>query len=72
MDGMRRYAVKPGDTLPGISRKFYGAPDWAMVIWEHNRHYVLNPNQLAPGQVIVIPHLPVHAAAEHAVRRLLA
>lgn len=55
---MKTHRVKPGDTLDSIAHAYYG--DWHAwtYIWKHNRHEIENPNVLAIGQVIVIPHVP--------------
>jgi nucleoid-associated protein YgaU len=69
---MRKYSVKPLDTLSSISQSFYGTPDHATMIWEMNRHYIINPNQIFPGQVIVIPYLSVADVIDHTINGLLA
>lgn len=53
---MRTYTVKPGDTLDTIAGHFYGDRRKIRPIWEHNRAIIENPNQLFPGQVLVIPY----------------
>lgn len=55
----RYYRVRPGDTLHGIAEKLYGDKRLGVIIYNHNRHYIENPNQLHPGQTIVIPHIRV-------------
>jgi nucleoid-associated protein YgaU len=52
---MRRYTVKAGDSLSKISREFYGNPGDYMKIFEANRDKLKDPNQIQPGQELVIP-----------------
>ena len=51
----RTYTVQPGDTLSKISRQFYGTPSDYMKIFEANRSWLSNPNEIKPGQQLVIP-----------------
>ena len=51
----RHYKVKPGDTLSGISRTFYGDANQYMKIFNANRGVLRDPNVLSPGQDLVIP-----------------
>lgn len=52
---VRRYTVVPGDTLWGISSRFYGNGSLYMKIYNANRDKISNPNLIYPGQVLVIP-----------------
>lgn len=52
---MRRYTVKAGDSLSKISREFYGNAGDFMKIFEANRDKLKDPNQIQPGQELVIP-----------------
>lgn len=54
-DNIRYHQVRYGDTLTSISTAYYGSPDYAMAIYQHNKHYVANPNQLHPGQKLSLP-----------------
>jgi len=51
----RRYTVKAGDSLSKISREFYGNSGEYMKIFEANRDQLKDPNQIQPGQELVIP-----------------
>ncbi len=51
----RRYTVKPGDSLSKISRDFYGDAGQYMKIFEANKNVLRDPNQIQPGQELVIP-----------------
>jgi nucleoid-associated protein YgaU len=51
----RRYTVKAGDSLSKISRDFYGEAGQYMKIFEANRNILKDPNQISPGQELVIP-----------------
>ncbi len=51
----RTYTVQEGDSLSKISKQFYGNPDRYMKIFEANRDQLKNPNQIQPGQRLVIP-----------------
>lgn len=57
LSGMRHYTVKPGDNLATISQKFYGRSCHALVIYQHNRDVIGDPNSVYPGQHLVIPHI---------------
>jgi nucleoid-associated protein YgaU len=53
----QRYTVQPGDTLQKIASKFYGrSVKWAL-IYEANKGSVKSPDNIRPGQVILIPVL---------------
>lgn len=47
------YVVKRGDTLWGISKRFYGRGDFYHTIARDNN--IKNPNLIYPGQALVIP-----------------
>lgn len=51
----RTYTVQPGDSLSKISRQFYGNANQYSKIFEANRDQLSNPNQIKPGQRLVIP-----------------
>ena len=51
----RTYTVQTGDTLSGISRKFYGTSSLAYRLAAANSKIIKNPNLIYPGQVLTIP-----------------
>jgi nucleoid-associated protein YgaU len=51
----RRYTVQPGDSLSKISKQFYNNANDYMKIFEANRDQLNNPNEIKPGQQLVIP-----------------
>jgi len=51
----RSYTVQAGDTLSKISKQFYGNANEYMKIFEANRNQLKDPNQIRPGQQLVIP-----------------
>jgi nucleoid-associated protein YgaU len=57
---MRIHTVKYGDTLETISQKYFQQTDRALIIYQHNRHYIQNPNLLYAGQELCIPYISPH------------
>lgn len=53
----RYYVVKPGDTLGGIARDYYGDPQKFNTIFNANRDILDNPNKIQPGQRLRIPYI---------------
>ena len=53
--GQRRYTVQAGDTLSKISRQYYGDPNQFTKIFDANRSVLKDPNNIYPGQELVIP-----------------
>jgi len=51
----RTYTVQPGDSLSKISKQFYGDANQYMKIFQANREELNNPNEIRPGQQLVIP-----------------
>lgn len=51
----RTYTVVKGDTLWGISKRFYKSGVYWPRIWNANRSKIPNPNRIYPGQVLIIP-----------------
>lgn len=51
----RFHTVKSGDTLSGISKKFYGDANKYMRIFEANKPMLADPDRIYPGQVLRIP-----------------
>lgn len=52
---MKEYRVRYGDTLATLGKKFYGDWRFGMVIYQHNRHYIADPNIIYPGQMLALP-----------------
>lgn len=52
---VRYYTVVKGDTLWGISRRYYGNGIYWQKIYNANRDQISNPNLIYPGQRFVIP-----------------
>ena len=50
------YTVQAGDTLSGISKKYYNDPNKYMMIFEANRHVLQHPDKIHPGQQLRIPN----------------
>ena len=51
----RAYTVQSGDTLSKIAKQFYGNASEYNRIFEANRDKLEDPNQIRPGQRLVIP-----------------
>jgi nucleoid-associated protein YgaU len=51
----RKYTVQSGDSLSKISKQFYGNANEYMKIFEANRDQLSSPNEIRPGQELVIP-----------------
>ncbi len=51
----RRYLVRRGDSLDSIAREHYGSGGRAQAIYEANRDQIRDPNNLRPGQTLVLP-----------------
>lgn len=49
------YEIVRGDTLGGISKRYYGAAGKYMRIFEANKNIIEDPNKIYPGQKIRIP-----------------
>lgn len=52
-----QYVVKPGDTLSKISQIVYGTSRHTETLFQSNRKLLNSPDDLKPGQVLVIPPL---------------
>lgn len=50
----QKYTVKAGDTLWGVSQKFYGDETLWPKLWEMNRYQTTNPHQIYVGDVLTI------------------
>ncbi len=55
--GLKEYTVQSGDTLWKISLDVYGDGSKYMTIFEANTGLLKSPDQVFPGQVLVIPEL---------------
>jgi nucleoid-associated protein YgaU len=53
--GLAEYTVQSGDTLWKISQDVYGDGSKYMKIFEANTGLLKSPDQIFPGQVLVIP-----------------
>jgi nucleoid-associated protein YgaU len=51
----RTYTVQAGDSLSKISKQFYGDANQYMKIFQANRTILNNPNEIRPGQQLMIP-----------------
>lgn len=51
----REYVVQKGDTLSGISAKYYGKSNQYGKIFEANKNVLTNPSQIKVGQKLLIP-----------------
>lgn len=49
------YTVAPGDNLSKIAKNQYGDSSKWRVIYEANKDIISNPNQIWPGQTLVLP-----------------
>jgi nucleoid-associated protein YgaU len=49
------HVVQKGDTLSGISMKYYGSPRRWQKILSANRDRIPDPNRLTPGSRLIIP-----------------
>ena len=54
-DGQKTYTVQSGDTLWKISQEMYGNGSKYMKIFEANTDLLKDPDQIFPGQKLVIP-----------------
>ncbi len=53
--GKRTYTVKSGYTLSAIAKAFYSDASHYMKIFEANKNILSNPDNIVPGQVLIIP-----------------
>ncbi len=51
----RTYTIQPGDTLSGISQRFYGKASEYSKILEANKESIPDADKIRAGQTIVIP-----------------
>ncbi len=55
IDSIHTHHVGPGNTLWGISQKFYGDGSHYEEIFAANADQIRNPNLIYPGQVFIVP-----------------
>jgi Phage tail lysozyme/LysM domain len=51
----RSYTVQPGDTLYGISQRYWGNGEYWPALYQANRSKISDPNLIYAGQVVTIP-----------------
>jgi LysM repeat protein len=51
----RGYTVQPGDTLYGISQRYWGNGKYWPALYQANRSKISDPNLIYAGQVVTIP-----------------
>jgi len=51
----RSYTVQPGDTLYGISQRYWGNGKYWPALYQANRSKISDPNLIYAGQVVTIP-----------------
>ena len=56
--GNRSYVVETGDSLASIAHKIYGSYDDWTWIYQANRSHIANPNEIFPGERLVLPSGP--------------
>lgn len=56
---MKTHTVRPGETLESIAKAYYNDESLDVYIYKHNTQVIRDINQIYPGQIIVIPHLPL-------------
>ncbi len=52
---VRTYVVQSGDTLVSISKKCYQTPSRWKDVLDANQNQLSNPDELKPGQIIILP-----------------
>jgi nucleoid-associated protein YgaU len=53
--GPRRHTVESGETLASIARLYYGSERYAASLWWVNRGHIERPDDLKPGDLVVVP-----------------
>ncbi len=51
----RFHIVRPGETLSGIARQYYGVPEGWQKILKANQKAIKDANKLTPGTKLIIP-----------------
>jgi nucleoid-associated protein YgaU len=72
----KTYTVVAGDSLAGISKKFYGAQEGAKItninkIYEANKETIQSPASIEVGQKLIIPQLAATAPAKSKLESIL-
>ena len=49
------HTVRPGETLASIARRYFGDPSKDLKIFDANRDRMNDPDQILPGQQLLIP-----------------
>ena len=62
----RSYTVQPGDTLYGISQRYWGNGKYWPALYQANRSKISDPNLIYAGQVVTIPSGRHQASSEPA------
>jgi nucleoid-associated protein YgaU len=53
--GFAQHTVVAGESLSAIAQHWYGDPNRWPDLFEANRHQIVNPNLIFPGQVLRVP-----------------
>jgi LysM repeat protein len=61
------YTVEPGDSLASIADHFYGSDNDWNTVYQANKAKIANPNQIYPGELLMIPSSAGATAASSAV-----
>ena len=69
-DAPDRYTVRKGDTLWGISSKFFREPWRWPEIWRLNKDQIRNPHLIYPGDVVVFDRATGRLTIERAMPRI--
>lgn len=64
VEGARSYTVKPGDTLSGIAKEFYGSSALGEFLFDSNRAALTSPDELKVGMRLSIPPRPSAGAGD--------
>ena len=65
---MRRHAIRDGDTLESISRRYYGDARFARFLFQRNRDVLSRPDLLPLGAKLRIPPEPTATALSSELR----
>jgi hypothetical protein len=60
IDGAINHEVKSGDTVIGISLKYYDHNYFFPIIMLASKYVVLDPDKINPGMVLIVPNLEVN------------
>ena len=58
-DKIRHHRVQWGETLATLAKLYYDDGKLAVLIYQHNREAIPNPNNIYPGQLLHIPYMHV-------------